>query len=158
MIAVADASPVCYLVLIAEIELLPKLFTQVLLPREVLDELLVEGAPPMVRAWANAPPPWISIHDGLAGPEKSMERLQAGERAAILLAESVHAGIILLDEKSARRFAAERGLRVTGLLGVLVEAANRGLVDLAPAIQRLTKTSFRYSPALLRSALERYHH
>ncbi len=115
MIAVADASPVCYLVGIGEIELLPKLFTQVLLPREVLDELLVEGAPPMVRAWGNAPPSWISIHDGPAGPEKSMERLQTGERAAILSAESVHADIILLDEKSARRVAPERGLQGYGI-------------------------------------------
>jgi predicted nucleic acid-binding protein len=155
MIAVADASPVCYLVLIGEIELLSKLFAQVLLPREVLDELLVEGAPPMVRAWADSPPLWILIRDGPAGAEKGMERLQAGERAAILLAESVHADVIVLDEKSARRIAAERGLRVTGLLGVLVEATNRGLVDLAAALERLTKTSFRYSPALLKSALER---
>jgi hypothetical protein len=30
MIAVADTSPICYLVLIGEIDLLPKLFTQVL--------------------------------------------------------------------------------------------------------------------------------
>ncbi len=96
----------------------------------------------MVRAWAYAPPSWISIHDGPAGPEKSMERLQAGERAAIVLAESVHADIILLDEKSARRVAAERGLQVTGLLGVLVEAANRGLVDLAPTIERLDQDQF----------------
>ena len=154
MIAVADASPVCHLVVIGEIDLLPRLFAQVLLPREMLSELLAEGAPPTVRAWASAPPAWISIHDGVAGQEKSMERLQAGERAAILLAESVHADIVLIDEKSARHVAAQRGLRVTGLLGVLVEAANRGLVDLASAIERLTKTGFRCSPTLLRSVLE----
>jgi predicted nucleic acid-binding protein len=35
MIVVADASPVCYLILIGEIEVLPKLFTHVLLEREV---------------------------------------------------------------------------------------------------------------------------
>jgi predicted nucleic acid-binding protein len=62
-----------------------------------------------------------------------------------------------LDEKAARRLAAERGLRVTGLVGVLVEAANRGFLDLAASINRLTKTSFRYSPALLKSVWERYH-
>jgi predicted nucleic acid-binding protein len=50
MIAVADASPVCYLVLIAEIELLPKLFTQVLLPREVLDD-----------RWSKAPRRWSAL-------------------------------------------------------------------------------------------------
>jgi len=42
-----------------------------------------------------------------------------------------------------------------GLLGVLVEAANRRLVNLPTAIEKLTKTSFRYSPALLKAILDR---
>jgi predicted nucleic acid-binding protein len=161
MIVVADASPVCYLILIGEIEVLPKLFTQLWLPREVLDELLDDGAPPSVRTWANAPPPWISIRatpeNAWRSTDNSMNRLHSGERAAILLAESIRSALIILDEKSARRVAAERGLRVTGLLGVLVEAANRGFLDLAAAINRLTKTNFRYSPGLLKSAWGRYH-
>ena len=36
MTAVADASPLCYLVLIGEIELLPKVFDQVVAPQAVL--------------------------------------------------------------------------------------------------------------------------
>src|SRR5579863_3625655 len=128
MIAVADASPVCYLILIGEIELLPKLFRQVLLPQDVVDELLAEGAPPAVRSWAAAPPPWISVGEVPLGESGGLGRLQAGERAAILLAQSMTADLILLDEKSARRIAAERGLRVTGSLGVLAEAGSRGFV------------------------------
>ena len=137
------------------------LFTQLLLPGEVLAELLDQGAPSLVRAWASAPPPWISIRvppeSYRSGAGDGLDRLHPGERAAILLAESVDAALILVDERSARRVAAGRGLRVTGLLGVLVEAANRGFVDLATAVDRLTKTNFRYSPGLLKSAWERYH-
>jgi predicted nucleic acid-binding protein len=160
MIVVSYASPVCYLILIGEIEVLPKVFTQIWLPREVLNELLDDNAPSLVRTWANDPPA-ISISatpkSGRSTTDNSMNRLHSGERAAILLAESIHAALILVDEKSARRVAAERGLRVSGSLGVLVEAANRGFLDLSSAINRLTKTSFRYSPSLLRSAWERYH-
>ena len=83
-------------------------------------------------------------------------RLQSGECAAILLAESIGADLVLLDEKSAHRVAVERGLRVTGVLGILAEAANLGLVDLPAAVNRLTKTNCRYSPALLKSVLERF--
>ena len=36
MIAVADASPLCYLVVIGEIDLLPKLFVQVAVPQAVM--------------------------------------------------------------------------------------------------------------------------
>ena len=156
MIAVADASPVCYLILIGEIDLLPQLFDQVLLPREVLRELLAEAAPPLVRSWASTLPAWVSVEDVPSGPDAGLEQLQKGERAAILLAESKLAGVVLLDDKSARSAATGRGLRVTGLLGLLAEASNRELVDLAAAVERLAKTNFRSSPLLLRSILERF--
>ena len=64
--------------------------------------------------------------------------------------------VILLDEKAARRVAAGRGLLVTGLLGVLGGAATRGLVELAPAVDRQRTTSFRASPALLKATLDRF--
>jgi predicted nucleic acid-binding protein len=156
MIAVADASPLCYLVLIGEIDLLPALFFRVAVPQAVVSELLHGDAPEIVRNWASRLPPWISVD---ATPDvifPGTEKLQAGERAAILLAESIEADIILLDEKAARRVAADRGLRVTGLLGVLGEAATRRLVEVAPAIDRLRKTSFRSSPALLKATLDRF--
>jgi predicted nucleic acid-binding protein len=156
MIAVADTSPVCYLVLIGEIDLLPKLFGRVVMPRVVLAELLDEDAPVAVRNWASNLPSWVRTEETPLLPTSGLERLQAGERAAILLAESLKAGVVLLDEKAARRIAATRGLRVTGILGVLVDSAVRGLIELAPAIDRLRMTSFRASPALLKAALDHF--
>jgi hypothetical protein len=155
MIAVADASPICYLVLIGEIELLPMLFSKVLVPPAVIEELLAEGAPAAVRSWASAPPTWVEVRETPTGATPDLGRLQPGERAAISLAESTNADLVLVDEKAARLAAAKRGLRVTGVLGVLAEAANLSRVDLPAAIDRLTKTSFRSSPALLKSVLER---
>jgi predicted nucleic acid-binding protein len=156
MIAVADTSPLCYLILIGEIDLLPKLFGQVLVPPAVFAELLHEDAPDAVRAWAASLPSWISVQEGTFRGNAGMEKLQAGEQGAILLAESVRADVVLVDEKSARRVAGDRGLRITGTLGVLSAAAARGLVDLPAAIDRLTKTNFRYSPALLKATLDRF--
>jgi Predicted nucleic acid-binding protein, contains PIN domain len=132
MIAVADASPLCYLVIIGEIDLLPQCFSQVVAPHAVIAELLHEDAPEAVRAWASNLPAWICVKENPTLATKGLEKLQAGEQAAILLAESMKADIILLDEKIARRIAAERGLRVTGLLGVLAEASSGGLVALGP--------------------------
>jgi predicted nucleic acid-binding protein len=45
---------------------------------------------------------------------------------------------------------------VTGTLGVLDIAAERGLVDFAQAINRLRRTTFRIPEALLDSLLEKY--
>jgi predicted nucleic acid-binding protein len=156
MIAVADTSPICYLVLIGEIDVLPKLFSQVVVPRAVIAELLHADAPEAVRSWACNLPAWISAQENPASVPVGIEKLQAGEQAAILLAESITADIILLDEKSARRVASHRGLRVVGTLGVLGEAATRKLIDLATAIDHLRKTNFRYSPALLKATLDRF--
>ena len=118
MIAVADASPLCYLVLIGEIDLLPKLFLHVAVPHAVITELLHEDAPEAVRTWASNPPGWIGVKENPLSATTGLEKLQGGEQAAILLLESMKADIVLLDEKAARRVAVDRGLRVTGLLGV----------------------------------------
>ena len=114
MIAVADASPLCYLVLIGEIDLLRQLFSKVVVPHAVILELLHADAPASVRAWASNLPGWISVEQTPNVISPGMEKLQAGERAAIHLAESIMADLIIIDEKAARLVAANRGLSVTG--------------------------------------------
>jgi predicted nucleic acid-binding protein len=89
-------------------------------------------------------------------PAAGLEALQTGEREAICLAEGIQADLVLLDERSARRVASSRGLKVTGVLGILAEAASRGIVNLPEAFDRLTRTSFRYTPALLKEVLDRF--
>ena len=155
MVAVVDASPVCYLILTGEVDLLKKLFDAVLMPETVLRELLDERAPAPVRSWAASLPPWINIYPD---PDvlTAVGQLDAGERAAIFLAERMKADVIVLDEKAARRAASERGLRVTGVLGLLVEGSARGFIDLPAVLQQLTKTNFRYPPALLRALADRH--
>ena len=155
MTAVADTSPLCFLILIGEVELRPKLFSHVAVPSAVIAELIHEDAPDAVRSWASNPPSWAYVHENPTRSTSGLEKLQAGEQAAILLAESIHANLILLDEKSARRVAAERGMRMTGTLGILGEGSLRGLVDLPAAVDRLRKTNFRCSPALLKATLDR---
>jgi predicted nucleic acid-binding protein len=61
MIVVADASPICYLLLIGYVDLLQRLFGQVVIPQSVHDELSAEGAPTIVRTWIAHPPSWLQI-------------------------------------------------------------------------------------------------
>jgi len=145
-----------YLVLIGEVDLLPQLFFRIAVPQAVVLELRHEAAPAAVRHWASQLPSWGETHDASEAIPSGMERLQKGERAAIHLAESLKANIVVIDEKAARQIASQRGLSVTGILGVLGEAAALGLVNLAQAIDRLRKTSFRCSPALLKATMEKY--
>ena len=55
--------------------------------------------------------------------------LHPGEAEAIALAVEMKADILLIDERRSREVASRLKLRVVGLLGSLVEAKRRGLVQ-----------------------------
>ena len=60
--------------------------------------------------------------------------LGVGEAEAIVLAREAGADLVLLDERMGRIAAKRLGLRVTGLVGVLIEARERGLLTDAEAV------------------------
>src|SRR5271157_622670 len=150
MIVVSDTSPLNYLVLIEEVEVLPAIFGRVVVPPAVIDELQAPGAPDAVKAWIAVPPSWLEVRS----PESSGARLALGrgEREAICLASELSA-VCLLDDRKARREAERMGVRVTGLLGILAEARDRGLIDAQDVVRRLSQTSFRASPSLISAIL-----
>jgi predicted nucleic acid-binding protein len=73
--------------------------------------------------------------------DPALTRLDAGERAAITLAEELVAEQLIVDDPFARRIAESRGLSVIGTVGVLQEAAELGLLDLRIAFKRLQQTT-----------------
>ncbi len=156
MIVVSDTSPICYLLLIGEIEILPQLYDQVLIPRIVQQELSHVKSPSVVQKWIENPPDWLIIKSVDSYFDRDLEVLDLGERAAIILAEQQEANLVIIDDALGRKIARSRSLRVTGLLGVLDEAAKRDLVDFPTAINLLQKTTFRVSGMLIESLLNRY--
>ncbi|MEA5506218.1 DUF3368 domain-containing protein [Halotia wernerae UHCC 0503] len=156
MIVVADTSPICYLVLIGQIELLPKLFGKILIPQAVYTELVADGAPPQLQSWITTPPNWLEVCSIALKDDPLLANLHLGEKEAILLAEQLTAEVIILDEKAARKAAQEKGLKVTGLLGILDSAASQNLVEMPSVIMALQKTNFRAAPSLLKSLLARH--
>jgi predicted nucleic acid-binding protein len=154
MIVVADTSPINYLVLIGHIEILPKIYGEVLIPQAVYDELQDSDAPEAVRAWLSAPPAWLRISSTTYGPDPLLELLDRGERDAILLAESIKPDRLIIDDLDGRREAANRKLPVIGTLGVLSEAARRNLLDLTQALNALQATNFHAAPALIKLLLD----
>jgi predicted nucleic acid-binding protein len=153
MIVVSDTSPLNYLILTGYVGVLHELYAQIVIPGKVFEELSSDGAPALVKAWCSGPPAWVNVRV----PTKSDPglKLTGGERAAVLLAEEIGADLILMDERTGRREAILRNLFVTGTLGILSAAAERGLVDGEEAIKRLSETSFRASPKLLRLMISR---
>ena len=157
MTVVSNTSPISYLLRIGEIEILPRLVGRIAIPQEVRSELSHAAAPGVVRDWIAAPREWLSVHSDQERPSQDMgrelARLHPGERAAILLAIRIQAHLVLLDDKAARTAAAQSGLPVAGLLGVLKSASIAGYLDLPNSVERLRQAGFRVAPALLKRIL-----
>lgn len=156
MIIVSNTSPINYLVLIGEIDLLPQLFTQIIIPQMVYSELSDLKAPTPVQSWIKTPPNWLIIQSFNADSDQIMELLDPGESAAILLSEQLKADLILLDDMKARRIAKDRGLTVTGILGILDQAATMKLINVSIAIKNLQNTSFWASQSLFQNLLDKH--
>jgi predicted nucleic acid-binding protein len=154
MIVVADTSPLNYLILIEEIEILAKMYGRVVIPRAVRNELLRPSAPNMVRNWISQLPPWVEVHTAVNVSDPSLASLDPGERDAILLAWELGAEQLIVDDRQGRLEAQKRGIPVIGTLGVMREAATLGFLDLREALKRLQATTFYISPDVLSRLLK----
>lgn len=148
MITVSNTSPINYLILIGQVNLLEILFGQIILPKAVVEELQSDDAPILIKGWINNLPAWVEIQEA-KDTDESLNCLDRGEREAIALAINLKAGLVLIDEADGRQAARDKGLKVTGTLGILVKAKERGLVNIEDAIEDLKQTNFRISIKLL---------
>jgi predicted nucleic acid-binding protein len=155
MTLVSNTSLLCYLALIGHAEILPKLYGNVHITQKVLEELRHPDAPPSVRDWATTPPDWLKIHSDPEEPDQTLAALDPGERTALHLSVQLRSDVVLLDESATRALAIQCGLKVSGTLGVLCDAAQAGLLKLPAALDLLRKTNFCASPELWKTLYTR---
>jgi predicted nucleic acid-binding protein len=155
MHVIADATPLHYLILLGQVDILAVLFGAIIVPGVVRTELDHPQTPPAVRDWMAAPPAWLTLRSPQTSPPAALDHLGAGECAAILLAEELQADLLLVDDQQARAAAHQRGLAIMGTLGVFEQAAQRGLLDLATVLTQLQATNFRVHPDLIQTLLDR---
>lgn len=100
MIVVSDTSPVTTLIQIGKVDLLQKLYGEVLLPEAVRDELSLthKSLPDFFRCVP------VLNHGAV---KKLLEELNAGEAEAIVLAKEKHADVLLIDEIEGREVLGE---------------------------------------------------
>ena len=99
----------------------------------------------------------ISLRDRtIADQLQTQSQLDPGEAEAIALALEIKAELLLIDERRGRAIATRLGLRITGLLGILVEAKQRSLIpSVKPLMDALIDTSeFRVSQPLYEQILQ----
>jgi uncharacterized protein len=142
---ISNSSPLIVLTQIGHLDLLEKLFAQVLVPPAVVRETL-----------SVVLPKWI-IETSLTqsvGPRVLRASLGPGESEALSLALEVNPQWIILDDRPARRLAAALGLPVIGTLGVLLAGKRRGFLSaIRPCVDALVNIGFRIAPDLYERVL-----
>ena len=150
-LVIADTCPLINLAGIGQIELLPRFYGAVSIPRQVATEF-AGGAAAIdpVLDWF----PWLTVVDNVLVDQSLPGNLGAGEAAAITLALTTRTRVILLDEKRARTVAQQLGHPVAGTLAILLRAKQHLVLPaVAPAIEAMLRQGRRFSLALVARVL-----
>jgi predicted nucleic acid-binding protein len=143
-IIITDTSCFSLLRKLDALELLNQLFSDIITTPEIAAEFRF----PL--------PEWVTIQKvtNKILQEEYLKFLDPGEASAIALAAEIAYDYLVLDDNDARKFAEKLGLPVTGTIGLLVLARNRGFIPLLkPYFDRIQQTNFRISAALLERVL-----
>ncbi len=146
---ISDTSCLILLDKIGELDLLQKLFGEVITTQFVADEF---GGPL---------PEWILIQNPHDKKNQLIleTSLDKGEASAIALAIEHEKCLLIIDELKGRKMAKQLGLTITGTLGLIVEAKNSGHIPSVRAmLDKIKQTNFHLSEqlqnAILRKARE----
>ena len=159
MIVISDTSIITNLAAIQYLQLLPQLYDQVTIPAAVYREL-TEIDPPVSGALEVQIAPWLEVRQVF--DRSVIERLQIevkldlGESEAIALALELNADLLLIDERRGRAEADRLGVRITGLLGILVEAKRKNFIDAVKPLMdtMIAMSNFRVSSDLYNQILD----
>ncbi|MFM7407209.1 MAG: DUF3368 domain-containing protein [Cuspidothrix sp.] len=160
MIIVSDTSPITNLAAISQLDLLQKLYTGIIIPTAVYNEMVkvnkvVPGAMEVQTL------PWIQQQAVVDSQrvifiQENTENIDLGEAEAIILAFELKADLLLMDERRGRIVASSYGLQIIGLLGVLLQAKRKKLIPSVKILmdQLIEQADFRVSNQLYTNILQ----
>jgi predicted nucleic acid-binding protein len=141
------------------LHILPTLAEQVIVPPAVLDEMATGKS-----LGVNLPDlsglDWVTVRRPDSAPALPLiTDLGPGETAVLMLGLELPDAVVVLDDALARRVAQNLNLKLTGTLGLLLDAKTAGLIPaVGPWLDRLHALRFRLAPhtrnAVLRLAGE----
>ncbi len=142
---ISDTS--CFIILsnIGEIELLHKIYGEIITTQCIADE------------YGEALPEWVKIATVNDKFTQQLLELQIdkGESSAIALALETPNCTIILDDFKARKIAETLGIKYTGTLGVIIKAKKEAIIlSIKPILEKMKLTNFRFSPEIELQALK----
>jgi len=134
MIVISDTSILSNFIQIGCLPLLEALFSTIIIPQAVYDELVVLKKLP-IQHIIQSNQHWINVKSVKVTSNWNLDK---GETEAITLALNLKAQYLLIDELQGRSVAKTLGLNITGTLGILLKAKQKGHIKLVkPLIEQL---------------------
>jgi predicted nucleic acid-binding protein len=152
---VIDSSPLIGLALVDGLVWLPKLFSQVLLPESVKQEVLPGKDAPGENAIAQAiGEGWVTVWPHPISPQLDID-LDAGETDCINIGLTDPDQVLLImDVRAGRAVAKEKGLHVIGTAAIIGLAKKQRLIPSARAVfEVLHSSDFRISATVINQIL-----
>lgn len=143
-IIVSDASCLILFHKIGELDILRKLFGSIYITETVSGE------------FKKPTPEWINIEEPPANSfTELLKVLDPGEASSIALAARYENVLLIIDDLKGRKIAKETGLDITGSLGVIIAAKEKGYIAaVRPVLEKILNTNFRISNTLLEKVLK----
>ena len=136
----SDTSCLILLDKIGKLDLLGDLFGNIIITKLILDE------------FAQEIPGFVKIESSKNSKyQKILEAtVDYGEASLIALSLEIENPLIILDDRKARQLANELGIKVTGTIGILITAIDKGLItDVYSLIDDINSSNFRISDVYL---------
>ena len=130
MIVISDTSTLSGLILIGRIDILIHIFNQIFIPKTIKEELLsLIKYSKEINDLINKK--FIIIKDDIQSElvNDLAGLLDKGEAQAIALSIELNADLLIMDEMEGRTVAKAIGLNVIGLLGLLIIAKRKNIVE-----------------------------
>ena len=158
---ICNTSPLQYLHQIERLHILHELVGHIIVPSAVVEKLAT-GRSFDIELPDVSKIDWITVRQPIIIPATLLTHdLGPGETEVISLALEARDPVVILDDGLARRVAEAHGIRLTGTLGILIDAKRKGLIsEVSPQIDRLQEMGFWLAPdtrsAILRRVGEAY--
>lgn len=151
---VCNSGPLIALGILGKLDFLKSLFDEVLVPEAVHQEIS-QGGLKLAGLESFQRAKWIRIAAPKQKDELLTALLDAGEAGVIALARELGIGLVLIDERKARKVARDvYGLQPIGTARILIEAKKKMLLtEIAPLLEALRREGYWIHEDIVRAAL-----
>lgn len=146
---IVNSTPLIALAKVNKLEILKGMYEHIIIPEAVYKEVTEKDDVASQRveaAWE-----WIEVRkvDSDLDCRMYKAKLHDGEVEVMLLAQEIGADAVVIDDGAARKTAEYLELPLTGTLGVMIKAKQRGLLEaVMPVVQQMEQNGIFFSKEL----------